>query len=97
VGWARNGNWKAGYLQNYLLLIKEEILDKFELSIAEIFEEDEVKGGDSLSSFEFWDSLTVLSIIAFIDDEFSLNITAEEVELSETVDGLRDLIKSKQK
>ena len=78
-------------------MIREEILDKFENGMAEIFEEEEVKGEDHFASFEYWDSLTILSIIAFVDDEYSLNITAEEVETSETIDGLRALIKSKQK
>ena len=70
-------------------------MDKFETSIAEILEVDKVSSNDELDSFDTWDSLTILSIIAFCDSEFKVIVSAEEIDNSETINGLKELIKSK--
>lgn len=70
-------------------------MENFEISIAEILEVDKVVLGDELESFDSWDSLTILSIIAFCDTEYNITLSAEEVDNSETVNGLKELVKSK--
>mgnify|MGYP003626455619 CR=1 FL=1 len=70
-------------------------MEDFIPSIAEILEEETVELNDDLDSFEAWDSLTVLSIIAFCDSEYGVALSADEIDNSGTVLGLKELIESK--
>ncbi len=70
-------------------------MENFIEAISEILEEETVELSDELESFEAWDSLTVLSIIAFCDSEYNAPLSAEEIESSVTILGLRELIESK--
>ena len=70
-------------------------MGNFESSISEIFEVDSVDLNDELDSFDAWDSLTILSIIAFCDSEYNVELTKDEIENSETINGLKELIINK--
>lgn len=70
-------------------------MENFETAITEILEVDSVKMTDSLSSFDAWDSLTILSIIAYSDEEYKVVLSADEINNSETIEGLKELIKTK--
>ncbi len=63
--------------------------------ITELLEEDNVNITDELSSFEAWDSLTILSIIAMAGDNYNVVITAKDVNEAKTIGGLYELIMSK--
>ena len=69
----------------------ENILEQ----IAELLEEDSVNHTDELAAFEEWDSLTILSIIAFAGEEYNVTINAKDINEAKTVDGLCKLIESK--
>lgn len=71
-------------------------MNNFLEQIAEIMEVDSVNSTDRLTSFEVWDSLTTLSIIALADEYYKVNITNQEIIESETVEGLYNVIVSKQ-
>lgn len=64
--------------------------------MAELLEVDSVNAQDEITSFEAWDSLTSLSIIAFVNDEYSITITAQDILNANTIEGLFQLIQSKQ-
>ena len=64
--------------------------------MAEILEVEQVNPSDELESFDAWDSLTILSIIALCDDNYGVQLSAEEIKDSTTIKGLNDLIISKQ-
>lgn len=70
-------------------------MEGFLEEIAEILEVDSVELSDELNSFEAWDSLTVLSIIAYCDSDYGVALSAEEVDESGTILGLKELIESK--
>lgn len=70
-------------------------MEKYLETIAEILEEETIELSDELESFEAWDSLTVLSIIAICDSDYGVALSAEEIESSGTILGLRELIESK--
>ena len=70
-------------------------MEDFENSIAEILEVDSVTMEDELSSFDVWDSLTILSIIAYCDSEFKVALSADDINNSDTVGGLKELVRSK--
>lgn len=71
-------------------------MDNFQSSIAEILEVDSVELTDELESFDAWDSLAVLSIIALSDSEYNVPLSAEEINDSKTIEGLKSLIQGKQ-
>lgn len=66
-------------------------MEKFLEQMEEIFEEDEVKLNDEITSFDAWDSLTGLSIIALADDEYGITITADDIIEAKTIEGLHKL------
>lgn len=70
-------------------------MENFENAIAEILEVDNVEMHQELISFGCWDSLTILSIIAFADETYHTTLSAAEVNDSKTVGGLKELIKNK--
>ncbi|WP_316802127.1 acyl carrier protein [Pedobacter nototheniae] len=71
-------------------------MEEFLEQLAEIMEVDSVKPSDELTSFEAWDSLTTLSIIALVDDEYQVSITNGEIIEAKTIGGLHNLILNKQ-
>ena len=52
--------------------------------LAEILEADQVNPGDILNKFDYWDSLTVLSILAMFDANYGVNLTAADVRAMQT-------------
>jgi len=70
-------------------------MENFKTEIAEILEVDNVESKDLLASFECWDSLTILSIIALVGENYNVTLSAAEVNKSTTVGGLEELIKLK--
>nr|WP_199156619.1 hypothetical protein [Pedobacter sp. ASV2] len=71
-------------------------MEDFLEQMAEIMEVDNVNPSDELTSFEAWDSLTTLSIIALADDEYHVSVTNAEIANAKTLEGLHQLILSKQ-
>ncbi len=69
-------------------------MEQFLEKLAEILEVDSVKREDILTEFDEWDSLTLLSIIAAIDSDFNLNISAEQISSFTTVGDLLKYIDS---
>jgi len=68
-------------------------MKNFESEIAEILEVETINLSDELESFEAWDSLTELSIIAFCDSEYKVTLSSEDINNAETIQGLKDMIK----
>ena len=70
-------------------------MENFNANIAEILEVDNIEMNDELSSFECWDSLTILSIIAYAGETFNVTLSAAEINNSKTIAGLKELIEGK--
>ena len=66
-----------------------DILEK----LSEILELEEVHAEDNLDEFELWDSLTILSIISMLDEDYSVNIDGDKLAEFKTVQEIVDLIK----
>lgn len=71
--------------------------ESFENEIAELLEVDSVAGSDPLEEFESWDSLTSLSIIAYIDEKFQVSVSAKDLTDAKTIEGLKNLVLMKTK
>lgn len=70
-------------------------MDTFLEKITELLEEDSVNPTDELASFDAWDSLTVLSIIAMADEDFSKTVSAKDVQDAGTIQGLYNFLSAK--
>lgn len=70
-------------------------MENFESSISELLEVDSIEMNDELASFDCWDSLTILSIIAFSSDEYEVTLSADEINNAKTISGLKKLIENK--
>jgi acyl carrier protein len=54
-------------------------MDKFYDSLAELLEEDAIDPDRPLHEYENWDSLTVISLIASLDTDHGVNMTAKDI------------------
>lgn len=72
-------------------------MENFDSEISEILEVNTINSEDELAAYECWDSLTILSIIAFADQKYHVNLSAAEIIGAKTVGGLKELIKNKMK
>jgi acyl carrier protein len=71
-----------------------EFIEKF----AEQFDEtdaSEFKADTEFKALDEWSSLSALSIIAMIDDEYDVTIKGDDIRNSETIEDLFNLVKSK--
>lgn len=73
-------------------------LEEFVKRFAEEFDETPVEKFHASTGFkglEEWGSLTALSIIAMVDEEFGKRITGADIRNSETIEDLYNLVISK--
>lgn len=63
--------------------------------LAEILDVEQLGDHDSLTGFDTWDSLAVLSLLAYLDKEFEISLYAYEIEPLTTVGELMALIRAK--
>ena len=70
-------------------------MDEFCKKLAEILELDEVKGTDILEDFPEWDSLSVLSVVAMVDAQYRVNLTAKDLKGARTAQALYELVDGK--
>ena len=59
-------------------------MDDIYSKLAQILEVERVNAADVLSEFEFWDSLTVLSVLAMLDSSYGINLTAADIRRMKT-------------
>ena len=69
---------------------------KFIELFKEVFEmeDEEVKFNDNFRDLETWDSITHLSLIAMLDDEYDIQIEEEELKKLITVEDLFKKVKN---
>lgn len=72
-------------------------MNEFLKKIALILEVAEVKETDELKAFPQWDSLSVLSVIAMLDANYSVNLHAADFKQVATVGDLWNLVQSRKR
>lgn len=70
-------------------------MNRFYEQMAEILEVDQVNPGDEISSFDNWDSLGVLSILALADSQYGVTVSGEEIAKMKIVGDLEKLIEQR--
>ena len=74
------------------------VLKEFIENFAEQFddtESSEIQADTEYRELDEWTSLTALSIIAMIDEEYDVQLKADEMRKTQTIQELFDLVKSK--
>jgi acyl carrier protein len=70
-------------------------MENFLRKLSDILEVELLLPSQDMKQLDLWDSLTVLSILAYIDQEFSVVIEAPELAEIRTPDELYNLVQSK--
>lgn len=73
--------------------MKEKFLETIKEALE--VEDVEVNFSDVLADFDSWDSISRLSLIALLDENFEVEVADAEFEETETVEDLYNLVKSK--
>lgn len=72
----------------------KEFIEKF----AEQFDDtetSEIQADTEYRELDEWTSLTALSVIAMVDEEYDVQLKADEMRKTQTIQELFDLVKSK--
>ena len=54
-------------------------MEKLIQQMIEIFEVDQVNPDDVLRSFDLWDSLSVISLVAAVDEDYGVTMDADDL------------------
>ncbi len=68
----------------------ENFASQFDDTGASVF-----SAGTEFRSLDEWSSILALSIIAMVDDEYNVTLTADEMRKAETINDLFNIVKSK--
>ena len=74
----------------------KEFIENFTDQFDDLDEGCVIDGDTYFKELECWSSLAGISIIAMIDEEYSVSITGKEIRESETIEDLFNLVKTKQ-
>ena len=70
-------------------------MQEFYQKLSDILEIESIEDLDTLRDFEYWDSLTVLSILAMLDSELSVSLSVEELDECITAKDLYLMVEGK--
>ena len=73
---------KSLFLENF-----KSILDDTDVSL--------ISFGTIFREIEEWSSLTALSLIAMVDEEYSIKLTGEDIKSSNTLEDIFNIVKNK--
>ena len=71
------------------------VVDALYAKLAEILEVDQVESSDKLISFDTWDSLTRLSILAMLDGSYGVNLAAGDFKAMMTIADLAAAVEAR--
>ena len=69
-------------------------MEEMNIEMADILEMDEVADTDELNSFVAWDSLAVLSLLAFIDKKYNVQLFNSDLADVKTLADVKKLVES---
>ena len=70
-------------------------MEEFKEIIADLLEVNYVNLGDKFVDFDCWDSMTILSIIAFCSEEYQISISNDDINKLDTIESLFRLIENR--
>lgn len=72
-------------------------MEKIYKKLQDLLDVQSLEKESILEDFEDWDSLCIITLITFLDKEYSVNLYTNELKAAKTVGDLMDLIQSKLK
>lgn len=72
-----------------------EKLDKIYQKLEEILDTQNICDESILEDFEDWDSLSIITLITFLDKEYGINLYTNEIKAAKNVGELLSIIKKK--
>ncbi|PAF47057.1 hypothetical protein BKH46_04875 [Helicobacter sp. 12S02634-8] len=72
-------------------------MEKFYAKLQDILEVETLSDSDILEDFPDWDSLSIITLITFLDKEYQVNLYTNEIKAAKTIKDLCCLIESKRK
>lgn len=70
-------------------------MKEMNVEMADILEVDSVEDDMLLEEYDAWDSLAILSILAFIDSEYGVNLSSEDIKDIKNLGDLKLIVQSK--
>lgn len=70
-------------------------MEEINIEMADILEVDFVSDDDELKDFVGWDSLAILSLLAFIDDNYDVQLDDGDFETIRSLSDVKKLIQAK--
>ena len=70
-------------------------MEEINIEMADILEVEFVSDDDELKDFVGWDSLAILSLLAFIDDNYDVQLGDEDFETIRSLSDVKKLIQAK--
>jgi acyl carrier protein len=70
-------------------------MEEINIEMADILEVDFVSDDDELKDFVGWDSLAILSLLAFIDDNYDVQLGGEDFETIRSLSDVKKLVQAK--
>ena len=70
-------------------------MEELNRELADILEIDNISNDEILQENELWDSLSRISLQAFIDSEYDISLEDSDFEKIKSVKDIKDIIKSK--
>ncbi len=83
--------------KQFIRIMKKEEFIKNMIELLEVEDASEITDATSFKDLEEWDSLTALSTISMVDDEYGITITNKDLKSVNTIGELFDFVVSKEK
>lgn len=84
---------------NFLIIIDNMEIQEFIQAFGNLFDEtdvNELKPSTKFKELEEWSSITALSVIAMLDEEYNITIGGEQIHNSSTIEELFHVVNTKQ-
>jgi acyl carrier protein len=72
-------------------------MKELNVEMADVLEIDTIDDDTKLETFDSWDSLAMLSILAFIDSEYNVNLSTDDIADVKNLSDLKSIVISKLK
>ena len=72
-------------------------MKEMNIEMADVLEVDTINDDVALESFDAWDSLAMLSVLAFIDSEYNVNLSTDDIADIKNLSDLKSIVNSKLK
>ena len=71
-------------------------MEELNQEMVDILEVESINDEDLLENYDEWDSLARLSLLSFIDTEYSVNLFQPDISGVKTLADIKKIVKSKQ-